>query len=112
MKSIHVKMSKFYEISAARKILELPERSTMPEIKSNYRRLLAKWHPDKTKENKEECAEMTRKIISAYQTILDYCLKYQYSFSEETVKRHQSPEEYWFERFGNDPLWGNGRPRN
>ena len=93
MKSIHVKMSKFYEISAARKILELPERSTMPEIKSNYRRLLAKWHPDKTKENKEECAEMTRKIISAYQTTMDNCLWYQWCFSEDTVKRYRSPEE-------------------
>ncbi|MBN2060090.1 MAG: DnaJ domain-containing protein [Deltaproteobacteria bacterium] len=40
-------MSKFDEISKARKILELPEMATMAEIKSNYRRLLAKWHPDK-----------------------------------------------------------------
>jgi hypothetical protein len=29
---------------------------------------------------------MTRKIISAYETIMDYCAHYQYSFSEDTVK--------------------------
>lgn len=103
-------MSKFDEISEARKTLDLPENATMDSIKSRYRRMLAKWHPDKCEENKEKCAEITRKIISAHQTIMDYCIHYQYSFSEDTVKRHQSPEEWWFERFGGDPLWGNGRP--
>jgi hypothetical protein len=51
---------------------------------------------------------MTRRIISAYETLLDYCRHYRYDFSEEVVKRHQSPEEWWFERFGDDPLWGSG----
>jgi hypothetical protein len=40
---------------------------------------------------------------------MDYCVNYQYSFSEDTVKRHLSTEEWWFERFGGDPLWGSGR---
>ncbi len=102
-------MSKYEEISEARQILEVPEKATMDAIKSNYRRLLARWHPDKCQENKETCAEMTRKIISAYRTIMDYCLHYQYSFSEDAVKRHRSPEEWWFDRFGDDPLWGNGK---
>jgi hypothetical protein len=39
---------------------------------------------------------------------MEYCAQYQYSFSEETVKRHRSPEQWWAERFGDDPLWGNG----
>lgn len=99
-------MNKFEEISAARKTLELPETATLAEIKSNYRALLDKWHPDKCKKNKQECEEMTRRIISAYQMVEKYCLHYQYSFSEQTVKRHRTPEEWWFERFGGDPLWG------
>lgn len=78
----------------------------MAEIKANYRRLLAKWHPDKCVDNQEIRHEMTRKVISAYRVIMDYCLHYQYSFSKETVKRHQSPVEWWSERFGDDPLWG------
>jgi len=102
-------MSQFHEIAAARKILNLPERADMAEIKSNYRRLLAEWHPDTCKENSQTCAEMTRKIIAAYQTIRTYCIHYQYSFSERAVKRHQTPEEWWFERFG-DPLWGKAKP--
>jgi len=39
--------SKYQEITEALKILELPERATLEKIKSNYRRLLSRWHPDK-----------------------------------------------------------------
>lgn len=80
----------------------------MASIKSNYRRLLARWHPGICEEHKHACVEMTRRILFAYQTIMEYCLQYQYSFSEDTVKRHLSPEEWWFDRFGDDPVWGNG----
>ena len=102
-------MNKYEKISEARKIHELSETATMESIKSNYRRLLNRWHPDKCAENKGECADMTRKIVSA-RTIMDYCLRYQFSFSEDTVKRHLTGEEWWFDRFGDDPLWGKGRP--
>jgi DnaJ-class molecular chaperone len=101
-------MNTYDKITAARKILELPETATMSSIKTSYRRLLARWHPDTCNENKDACVEMTRNIISAYQTIMEYCLQYRYSFSEEVVRRHQSTEEWWFERFGEDPLWGKG----
>jgi len=40
------KMNKYQEITEARALLELPERATIEEIKSNYRRLMRKWHPD------------------------------------------------------------------
>lgn len=99
-------MNKYEKITAARKILELPETATMESIKASYRRLLARWHPDTCEENKEVCAEMTRNVISAYHTIMAYCLQYQYSFSEPTVRRHRSPEEWWYERFGEDPYLG------
>lgn len=102
-------VSKYQRISEARKVLELPEAATMEEIKARYRRLLTKWHPDKNTEDQDTCTEMTRKIITAYQTIMDYCLRYRYSFSEETVRRHRSPEEWWLERFGDDPIWGSGK---
>lgn len=99
---------KYREITAARRLLGLPETATMASIKSNYRKLLTRWHPDKCLEDQEARTEMTRQIVSAYQTILDYCQQYQYSFSEEAVKKHLSPEEWWFEHFGDDPLWGKG----
>lgn len=98
-------MNKYQKISEARQILQLPESATIEQIKSNYRMMLSRWHPDKSSENQEQCKEMTQKIIAAYQMILDYCNQYVYSFSEEVVNKHLSPEEWWFERFGNDPHW-------
>ena len=99
-------MKKYQKIYEARKLLELPERATMDEIKTGYRSLIKKWHPDKRNAPDEECAEMTDRIINAYRTILDYCESYKYSFSEKEVKNYLSDEEWWFERFGEDPLWG------
>ncbi len=101
--------NKYQEITEARKTLELPEKATLETIKINYRRLLSKWHPDKCLENPELCKEMTHKIISAYETLMDYCSHYQYSFSEETVKRHRSPGQWWLDTFGSDPLWTKGK---
>lgn len=98
-------MNKYQKISEARQILQLPESATIEQIKSNYRMMLSRWHPDKSSENQEQCKEMTQKIIAAYQMILAYCNQYAYSFSEEVVNKHLSPEEWWFERFGNDPHW-------
>jgi len=38
-------MRKYQKIYEARKLLELPERATMDEIKTGYRNLIKKWHP-------------------------------------------------------------------
>ncbi len=100
-------MNMHQKINEARQLLEIPERATMKEIKSSYRSLLAEWHPDRCSENEEQCNEMTINIISAYRTILRYCNQYQYSFSKEEIKNYLPENEWWLERFGNDPLWGN-----
>jgi preprotein translocase subunit Sec63 len=100
-------MSMFQEINAARKLLELPENATMEEIKANYRALVQKWHPDRCEGDKERCKEMTARIIAAYRLINDYCRNYKFSFSKEEVGRYVSVEEWWFDRFGGSPLWGN-----
>jgi DnaJ-class molecular chaperone len=101
-------MTKYEEITAARKLLGLSETATLAEIKAGYHKLIEKWHPDKCAEDPEQCAEMTRRIIAANEILMEYCRRYQYSFSEETVKKQLSPEQWWFDRFGNDPLWGRG----
>ncbi|RJP35955.1 MAG: J domain-containing protein [Desulfobacteraceae bacterium] len=101
-------MTKYEKITAARKLLGLSETATLAEIKSGYHKLLDKWHPDKCADDPKKCAEMTRKIIAANEALMEYCRQYQYSFSEETVKKQLSPEQWWFERFGDDPLWGRG----
>ena len=98
---------KYKDIIEAKDLLNLPERASMEEIKSHYRELISQWHPDKSNESDETCNEMTRKIIAAYDTIIAYCNQYRYCFSPEEIKKYLSDEEWWFERFGNDSIWGN-----
>ena len=98
-------MKKYEEITKARHILELPERATMEEIRDHYRRLVRQWHPDRGRHTNKECTEMTVKIVDAYRLIIDYCSNYKFCFSEEEVRNHLSEEDWWFDRFGTDPVW-------
>ena len=98
-------MSQHEELLAAKEILNLPERATMAEIKMQYRSLLRQWHPDHCHGQEEECAEMTRRILAAYQRVLAYCHQYQYSFSETEMRRYSSDEDWWMARFGTAPIW-------
>jgi len=98
---------KYQDIIEAKELLNLPERVSMEEIKSNYRQLIMQWHPDKCNDNDDKCNEMTKKLTAAYKIVILYCNQYKYSFAKEEIKRYLSAEYWWFERFGNDPLWGN-----
>jgi DnaJ-class molecular chaperone len=99
-------MNKFEQIDKSRKLLGLQESATRDEIKKNYKALLHRWHPDKCKEDQDKCKEMTDNIIKAYHIIMDYCENYKYSFSKENVKNYYNSRDWWFDQFGNDPLWG------
>ncbi|MBW2010709.1 MAG: J domain-containing protein [Deltaproteobacteria bacterium] len=97
----------YEKINWARTVLELPESATMGEIKEQQRKLVMKWHPDTCQEKKEFSEEMTGKINEAYKIIMTYCNNYAYSFSKEEIGKYLTDEEWWFKRFGGDPLWGN-----
>ena len=97
-------MKKYQKISEARKVLGIPEQATLSEIKAKYRKLIKKWHPDINQENKDQCDEMTKKIVNSYAIILGYCKQYKISFSQDEVKKYLSDEEWWSDRFGNDPI--------
>jgi DnaJ-class molecular chaperone len=97
-------MKTYQKISEARKVLGIPEQATLSEIKAKYRKLIKKWHPDINRENKDQCDEMTKKIVKSYAIILSYCKQYKISFSQEEVKKYLTEEEWWNDRFGNDPI--------
>ncbi|NOY60051.1 MAG: hypothetical protein GXO75_14140 [Calditrichaeota bacterium] len=44
----------------------------------------------------------------ALKIILDYLENYRYSFTEEKIKQNLPVDnnDWWSERFGDDPLWG------
>jgi len=102
-------MGLFEDINAARTLLELPKRATLSDIKSQYRILIGKWHPDRCLADKNTCEEMTAKIIAAYRLISDYCKNYEFSFSKEEVGNYLPAEEWWFERFGRGPFWSSDK---
>lgn len=98
----------YEKIVWARKVLDLPESAAMHEIKENYRRLIRIWHPDKCGEDKDICHEMTESIIRAQEIIMDYCSRYEFSFSRKEVEKYLSAREWWLKKFGVDPIWGSG----
>jgi hypothetical protein len=102
--NIELTMPKFELIDRARRILGLAEEASMSEIKDAYRKLAAKYHPDKSPrrhlENRkkfpeatdvqvkhpDEDGEMFKKIAEAYEILELYCENYKYSFRKEQVE--------------------------
>jgi len=89
-------MADFKQIDNARKLLELDEEVSMEEIKTTYRKLSLKYHPDKCKgKDKKHCAEMFKKINHAKDIIMSYCAGYRFSFKQKDVKRNTMDKEYY-----------------
>jgi hypothetical protein len=96
------------EIKAAADLLGLGERASLAEIKKAYRRLSRKHHPDVQKsamQNSEQIA--MHELNEAYQKLLQYCARYRFPFIPGDDVQLEG-EDWWFERFGQDHLWGKG----
>lgn len=87
-------MANFEEVDEARKLLGLGEAATLKEIKSAYRRLAHRYHPDKHSGATEVDTEKIKRLNWAYQVLMDYCNDYKYSFREEGVARTYPHDEY------------------
>jgi DnaJ-domain-containing protein 1 len=97
------------EIKAAADLLGLGERASLAEIKRSYRRLAKKFHPDVQENHSHEPGIMAmHKLTAAYQTLLHYCSEYRFSFIPGEDEQLEG-EDWWFERFGQDHVWGKGR---
>jgi len=102
-------MADFKQIDDARKILGLDEIATLEEIRTSYRKLALKYHPDKCKgKKKRRCEEMFKKISHAKDILINYCAGYKYSFKEKDVKRNAMDKVFYehLKRFY-DGWWGN-----
>jgi DnaJ-class molecular chaperone len=88
-------MTNFNEIEEARKLLGLGEAATLKEIKTAYRTMAHRHHPDKhTSAVSDETAETMKRLNWAYKLLTDYCSEYKYSFKEEDIARTYSYDEY------------------
>ncbi len=83
----------YEDIDQARKTLGLEEKESIKNIKKKYRKLALKYHPDKCKSGqREECEKKIKSINQAYNIIMDYCFKYEISFSLEMVRKVEDGE--------------------
>lgn len=96
------------EVMAARKLLELPEQATLSEIKKAYRRMSKKYHPDTSGQQGAGADISMDEIIEAYQVLLDYCTNYSFPLVIADDENLEA-EDWWLDRFGQDPLWGKGK---
>ncbi|MCX5874864.1 MAG: J domain-containing protein [Deltaproteobacteria bacterium] len=99
------------KIVVAKNLLGLPDQATLAEIKKAYRRLSKKHHPDLA-QHREDRAEGSKlemhRLTEACQILLEYGKRCKIPL----VPGEDQPlegEDWWMERFGDDPLWGPGR---
>ncbi|MBW2984532.1 DnaJ domain-containing protein [Candidatus Woesearchaeota archaeon] len=85
------------KLEKARKMLGIPKSATEREVKLVYRGLARKWHPDIN--STEEAQNKMREINYAFQVIMEG------QFGK--VDAWEDYTKWWFEQFGDDPIWGN-----
>ncbi len=98
-----MKQEQWQEIIWARHILELGERASLEEIKKAFRTLSKRNHPDVLQGKKAE--RSMQDLNRAYRILLDYCSAYRFPL-QPGLGEEMDDEEWWMDRFGNDPLWG------
>jgi hypothetical protein len=96
--------SEWQDVFEAKELLGLGERATLGEIKRSYRRKCKEYHPDLVGDDKAK-GDVMRKLTRAY----DVLMKHYNQFRIPLVPRDGEvlePEDWWMDRFGQDPLWG------
>lgn len=94
----------YERLRSAIRIFGLGERATLEEIKTRYRELAKRHHPDG---GAAEDAEEIYRVNEANRVIKEYVESYRFCFSEREYL-DQCPEERLRRQFMDDPLWGRG----
>lgn len=95
----------YTKIVQIKDILGLGDQATLPEIKLAFRLYSKQHHPDIAGDTGENRQKM-QVAVEGYQVLLDYCAKYQFPLVLAEGDLELDDEEWWMNRFGQDPLWG------
>jgi len=92
-------------------LLSLDDRASRDEIKKAYHRLCKKYHPDTNTSGKKHNHEMLCQLTNAYELLMRYCDEYKIPlrFDEKDI---EDDEDWWLNRFGQDPLWGKNHQKS
>ncbi len=94
-------MPDFDSLVKAKTLLGLHDKATLSEIKTRYKKLMHRWHPDRNPDDPDTANAMSAKINEAYRTLLEYIRHYEYRLDEEYLKEKTlSPGEWWERKFG------------
>lgn len=78
---------KYYEI------LNVPQNAEKDQIKTSFKKLAIKWHPDKNKGRENECKDAFIKIYTAYQVLLDNVARKEYDDFLAALRQSQQIDE-------------------
>lgn len=96
---------KWQAISAAKALLGLPDQASMKEIKAAYRKSCREHHPDLA--HGAKASHGMQEINAAYAVLLDYGASCRFPLvPPSAASEGLDPEDWWLNRFGEDPLWG------
>jgi DnaJ-class molecular chaperone len=94
-------MPPYESILKAKTLLGLHDKASLAEIKTRYKNMMHRWHPDKHPDDTDAANAMSARINDAYRILLEYVKQYEYRFDEEYLKeKYQSPQEWWVNKFG------------
>ncbi len=79
-------------------ILEVERDATARQIKSAYRKLAKRYHPDKNPERTAFAEKMFREVCNAYNTLRDRKQKSDYDRTLQTIERQQKSREIYLDR--------------
>ncbi len=104
---------KWATIEQARDILHLGDDATLAEIKRAYHRLSKRYHPDSAQGKGQGNTDKMYQLTAAYEQLMQYCAEYRFPLTPSGKEELDQcdPEDWWQERFGEDPLWGKGDRR-
>lgn len=96
------------DIRDAALTLGITSRASLNEIHRRFRELARKWHPDVSVHDPGQSHDMFIRLKEARDILVDYCMNYEISFSEADISgaTEQETDEFWRQRFGEDPIWG------